>query len=105
MAMLEQRHLEGPLRFRIRFGGTLSAHWFATMQDVTLSATRIGEMTETTITGEVPDDAALIGIVNMLYELGCGLISLETLGKAVPPDAMSALVDSRTIGSTAASSE
>jgi hypothetical protein len=77
---------EQPLSFRVRFRGTLSAGWFATLQDVTLSSSRVGNATETTLAGQVPDEAALIGLVNLLYELGCTLISVETRGQGAPSD-------------------
>lgn len=68
-----------PLLFRVRFRGTLGASWFGTLQNVSLSTTREGKVTVTTLTGEAPDEAALIGLVNLLYQLGCSLIMVETL--------------------------
>jgi hypothetical protein len=68
-----------PLLFRVRFRGTLSASWFAALQNVSLSTTRAGNVTETTLTGEAPDEAALMGVINLLYQLGCPLILVETL--------------------------
>jgi hypothetical protein len=78
-AMPASEYSNRPLHFRVRFRGTLSASWFATLQDVTLSTTRTGSVTETTLTGEAPDEAALIGLVNLLYQIGCSLVLVETL--------------------------
>lgn len=66
------------ISFRIRFRGELSLTWFATLQDVTLISTRCGKTIETMIAGEAPDEGAILGILNMLYDLGCSIISVET---------------------------
>lgn len=66
------------LSFRIRFRGELGVAWFATLQDVTLTSTRQGRTTETTIVGAAPDEGTILGILNMLYELGCSIILVET---------------------------
>ncbi len=66
------------ISFRIRFRGRLSPTWFATLQDVTLASQDRGKGTESTLSGDAPDEGAILGILNMLYELGCSLISVET---------------------------
>jgi hypothetical protein len=69
----------GPgLRYRIRFRGQISASWLPTLDHVTLSTNRHGRQIETTLTGLVPDEAGLVGIVNMVYDLGGALISVES---------------------------
>ena len=65
--------------FRVRFRGALEASWFANLQNVTLTSTGCGRTTKTTLTATAPDEAALMGVVNLLYELGCPLIALERL--------------------------
>lgn len=67
-----------PISFRIRFRGKLSPSWFATLQDVTLACQNNGKDVESTLSGDAPDEGAILGILNMLYELGCSLISVET---------------------------
>jgi hypothetical protein len=65
--------------FRVRFRGALEASWFANLQNVTLTIARRGSTVETTLTATAPDEAALMGVLNLLYELGCPLIALECL--------------------------
>lgn len=69
---------DSDIPFRIRFRGELSPAWFATLQDVTVESTVQGGLVETTIDGDAPDEGAIIGILNMLYELGCSILSFET---------------------------
>ena len=86
MPSLASEHPNQPLLFRVRFRGTLSASWFATLQNVTLATTRTGNVTETTLTGEAPDEAALVGLINLLYQLGCPLLMVESLAEGPTPD-------------------
>ncbi len=64
--------------FRIRFRGELNPAGFATLQDVKLQSTGRGKSLETTIDGDAPDEGVILGILNMLYELGCSIITVET---------------------------
>lgn len=64
--------------FRIRFRGELNPAWFATLQDVRLESTGRGKSLETTINGDALDEGVIMGILNMLYELGCSIITVET---------------------------
>lgn len=91
MPTTESESPDRPLAFRVRFRGVLSASWFSTLQNVALHSTRVGNVTETTLEGEVPDEAALIGIVNMLYDLGCSLISVDCTTKSEKPDSWNEL--------------
>lgn len=86
MPTLGSEYPNRPLLFRVRFRGTLSASWFATLQNVSLSTTRTGNVTETTLTGEAPDEAALIGLINLLYQLGCSLLTVESVAVDAPAD-------------------
>lgn len=71
-----------PLAFRIHCHGIVGATWISTLQDVTVSTREQDGVTETALVGHVPDEAALIGILNLLYQLGCSLISVETSREA-----------------------
>jgi hypothetical protein len=64
--------------FRIRFRGALGSTWFATLQNASITSALRGRIMVSTLVGRVPDEAALIGIVNLLYQLGCPLISVES---------------------------
>jgi hypothetical protein len=68
----------GCLYYRILFRGRISAGWLATLQNATLSTTRGRRGPETTLVGRVPDEAALLGVVNMVFDLGGELISIES---------------------------
>jgi hypothetical protein len=74
------------LLFRITFRGALDESWFAILQGMTLSTTRERGVTETTLVGEAPDEAAIVGIVNMLYELGCSLLEVKRMDAGAPDD-------------------
>ena len=65
--------------FRVRFRGALEASWFANLQNVTLASAGCGSSVETTLTATAPDEAALMGVLNLLYELNCPLLALECL--------------------------
>ena len=67
-----------PLRYRIRVKGTVDATWFDYYDYLTLEAdSESGERPLTTLTGSVPDQAALIGILTLLYDMRYPLISVE----------------------------
>jgi hypothetical protein len=68
----------------------LSASWFAAVQNATLATIRAGDVTQMTITGEVSDEDALMGIVNMLYDVGCRITLVESSGIANAPGALDA---------------
>jgi hypothetical protein len=44
------------------------------------SARRQGESIVTTLTGELVDQAALVGVLNSLYDMGYPLLKVERLG-------------------------
>lgn len=87
MPHLARKHHGGSQVFRVRFQGVLDVSWFAAFRNVTLSTTPSHEVTATTVVGEAPDEAAVIGLINLLYELGCPLLSVEHL------DALEELTD------------
>jgi hypothetical protein len=77
MPVRAQCHPARPLAFRVRFRGVLDASWFANLLNVALSSSETGNVVVTTLIAEAPDEAALMGVLNLLYGLGCPLISLE----------------------------
>jgi len=66
--------------YRIKIQGRLDPSWITNMCDMTVHHD-IGQdqRVVTTITGELADQAALMGILNLVYDLRCPLLSLETL--------------------------
>lgn len=71
------------LEFEIRLGGTVPAEVLEELPDVRV----ITESVETVLRGPVPDQAALIGIINRLQGWGIELRGVRQLVEAVdtPP--------------------
>ncbi len=73
-----------PCRYRIRVQGQLSASWSSRLSGMVITTRQpASQPPVTTLTGEVRDQAALLGVLNALYDLGCPLLKVERLG-AVP---------------------
>ncbi len=67
-----------PARYRIKVYGAVNKRWFAYYDDMVLEKEDEGEERPyTTITGQVADQAALLGILNLLYDMHLPLISIE----------------------------
>jgi hypothetical protein len=75
-----------PGSYRIRVVGQLSASWADRLGGVTITVRHAAsQQSVTTLTGEVSDQAALIGVLNTLYDMGFPLLKVERLGP--PPSA------------------
>jgi len=71
---------DSPKNYRICVHGLLEKHWSERLGGLHITTTRRGNRTpETTLTGAVVDQAALVGILNTLYELHLPLLSVEHL--------------------------
>ncbi len=72
------RSLDEPALYRIRYQGTLDASW-----STRLSGMKITQMAPTgeercvELDGRLVDQAALLGVLNCLYDLGLCLMSVE----------------------------
>jgi hypothetical protein len=77
-----QLHLSQPIALRVRFRGVLDASWFDNLHDVALTSTLRGLAVETTLVAVAPDEAALLGVLNLLHQLGHSLISVKCSDKA-----------------------
>jgi hypothetical protein len=86
MPHAENDHPERALPFRIRYCGAIAPAWAAIVQDMAASPIQTATGTESVIRGAVPDEAALIGLVNLLHELGCALVSVDVQAPGMPPD-------------------
>ncbi len=62
---------------RIQVQGSLDQHWSEFLGGLSISVTGEPGNAVTTLTGEVRDQAALMGILNGLYGMGYRLISAE----------------------------
>jgi hypothetical protein len=75
-----------PGRYRIRVHGRLSASWADRLGDMAISVKQAAsQQPVTTLTGEVIDQAALMGVLNSLYDMGFPLLKVERLEP--PPSA------------------
>jgi len=67
-------------RYRIRVGGRLGPEWSARLAGLTLVVHEpAGRPVATDITGPIPDQAALVGILRRLYNAGATLLAVECL--------------------------
>jgi hypothetical protein len=70
-----------PGRYRIRVQGQLSASWSSRLNDMVITTRQPASQSPvTTLTGDVRDQAALMSVLNTLYDLGCPLLKVERLG-------------------------
>jgi hypothetical protein len=74
--------LDGRAPYCIMLQGVLDSSWADELGGMTIEHTREpGEPPMTAMTGEVVDQAALVGILNLVYNLGYPLISVSYLGE------------------------
>ncbi len=72
-----------PGRYRIRVQGRLSPSWASRLSDMVIAVRQpANRQPVTTLTGEVRDQTALMGVLNALYDLGCPLLKVERLDAA-----------------------
>jgi hypothetical protein len=78
--------LDRPAFYRIEVTGRLNPRWVTDMCDATVvhRADADGQVV-TTITGELMDQAALMGVLNLAYNFGHALLSLENLNQGERP--------------------
>lgn len=71
-----------PAVYRIELQGAVEQHWAEDLGGMEIQCTsREGEPPVTTLTGELADQAALAGLLNLVYNLGFPLISVTLLGE------------------------
>jgi hypothetical protein len=87
MSQFGKRYLfDLPGRYRIRVQGQLSASWSGRLSDMAITVRHpAGRQAITTLTGTVRDQAALMGVLSTLYDMGCPLLKVERLD-ALPKD-------------------
>jgi hypothetical protein len=66
-----------PATYQIRVQGALDADWSDRMGGLRITVHAAGRETATELTGRLPDQAALIGVLTSLYDLGLPLLSVE----------------------------
>jgi hypothetical protein len=73
-----------PARYRIRVNGYLHPSWSDRLAGMSITTTgEADEASESTLVGLLPDQAALMGVLDALYNYyHCPLLSVEYLGSA-----------------------
>ena len=67
--------------YSIRVQGHLSASWSSRLTAMVITVRQpANQLPVTTLTGELRDQTALMGILNALYDMGCPLLKVERLG-------------------------
>lgn len=70
-----------PGRYRIRVLGQFGASWTGRIEDMAITEQQLtSQQPVTTLTGEVRDQTALMGVLNTLYDMGYPLLQVERLG-------------------------
>ena len=73
-----------PASYRIRVSGRVDNGWSDFMTDVKNTVSQEEGATLTAITGTVPDQAALFGLLLRIRDLGLALVSVEYLSTNKP---------------------
>ena len=72
--------LETPATYRIRVQGKLDESWFDRLGNMAITPERAADKPSVSIlVGHLPDQAALSGVLNTLYEMHLPLLSVENL--------------------------
>ena len=70
-----------PVSYQIQVQGRLSQTWADYLGSMAVSVSGESEGVVTTLSGQVMDQAALMGLLNSLYDLGFSLLSVEHQAK------------------------
>ena len=78
----QELNLDKPARYRIRVKGILDQSWSGRLAGMTITTTeQEDDGPVTTLSGRLLDQAALLGVLNTLYDYyHCPLVSVEFLG-------------------------
>ena len=72
--------LETPATYRIRVQGKLDESWFDRLDNMAITPDTTKDKSAVTIlVGHLPDQAALAGVLNTLYEMRLPLLTVENL--------------------------
>lgn len=72
-----------PVIYRICVRGRITASWRDCFEDIAISTTSAPDGTvATTLEGVLPDQAAVVGMINSLHDLRLAILSVECLGNS-----------------------
>jgi hypothetical protein len=66
-----------PATYAICVQGALEANWSDRLGGLRIVVIRAGDQAVTELSGRLPDQAGLIGVLTSLYDLGMPLLSVE----------------------------
>lgn len=76
----KQLKFEAPGTYRIRVQGILNQNWSDRLGGMAISVSESEEQApQTTLTGTLADQAALVGVLNTLYDMHFPVLSVEFL--------------------------
>jgi hypothetical protein len=78
--------MAGPVACVIRVQGALDAGWSDRLGGLRLTTAGAGTWGATELCGELPDQAALLGVLIHLYDLGVPLLAVDTAPVPHPAD-------------------
>ncbi len=74
--------MDFPASYCIKISGRIDENWFAYYDNMVLEQENEGgKRPVTMLSGSVPDQAALISILTLLYDMRCPLLSVEYLSE------------------------
>jgi hypothetical protein len=68
-----------PATYSIRVQGALDANWSGRLGGLRILVVRAGDQAVTELSGQLADQAALVGVLTSLYDLGMPLLSVERI--------------------------
>ena len=77
------RHFfDDPATYQIQIQGRLTAAWSERLEGMTIRESAPGSSPAvTTLSGELPDQAALVGVLNQLYAMRVAVLSVNRVEK------------------------
>jgi len=77
--VLKNPRLEAPAVYAIRVAGELDDGWSDRLGGLAITVCEGGKQVETILYGRLPDQAALLGVLNALYDHRFVLLSVESI--------------------------
>lgn len=78
--MAQELSCDEPATYSIQIQGTLAAHWADYLGGLVIKSDRRQGLPVTTLSGPVLDQAALLGVLNHIYDMGYPLLNVEYRG-------------------------
>jgi len=71
--------MNGPAVYRVKVAGRIPLEWSDCLMGMNITASGDENDGQSTLVGRLPDQAALSGVLNLLYERHVPLLSVECL--------------------------